>query len=372
VKRVAPRPSKEAALEAALEPYRARSNREIEALLDAYEMTRGNREHPSSQTLAASRPILTAGKRYRYAIACLAYQGLTGWPDFEVPARPAAWLELYHLYTLFLDDIMDEDERRRALPSSWSSAAKAYRGKNGTGAARLFRSARHRYGASMAILDALRIRSLAERAIQTAKADVGLREQLLEILAETDLKLSDGQALDNDFETEPSLSEAAYARMSELKTGVLYVAAAKTGAILAGAPEVRSRAIEEFARRFAWAFQDRDDLLGAGVVTSRIGGSQEGDIEKGKRTRLYAIATARIPAVKRTAFLRAYGRGPKTTPADVRLVRSAFREYALEVVLGRIEENVERAVTALRSAQLAESPRQVLESLARGQLTRRA
>jgi geranylgeranyl diphosphate synthase type II len=223
----------------------------------------------------------------------------------------------------------------------------------------------------MAILDALRIRSLAERAIQTANVGVAARAQILEVLTETDLKLSDGQGLDIDFETVRELSEQDYVRMSELKTGVLYVAAAKTGAILAGAPEARGRPIEEFARRFAWAFQDRDDLLGAGVVVSQIGGSTQGDIEKGKRTRLYAIAMARMPASRRAVFLRAYGRGPKTTAKDVRLVRSVFREFALEEVTKRIRENVDRAIASLRAAALADPYRSILESLAAAQRTRR-
>ena len=360
-----------ASLEAALAPYRDRSNREIESLLAAYEGSRGEPKYPSLRTLAANRKILVAGKRYRYAIACIAYQGLTGAPDFEVPARPAAWLELYHLYTLFLDDIMDEDARRRTVPSAWSTAAKTYRGRDAARPARVFRTARNRYGASMAILDALRIRSLAERAIQTAKADVALRSQLLELLTDVDLKLSDGQGLDIDFEAAARITEEDYARMSELKTGVLYVAAAKTGSVLANAPEVRARALEEFARRFAWAFQDRDDLLGAGVVPSQIGGSAQGDIERGKRTRLYAIAVSRMPTAKRKPFLAAYGRGPRTTAKDVRLVRSALREYALDAMAQRIEENVNRALGALQAARLAESSSGILAAMALDQLTRK-
>ena len=360
------------ALEVALAPYRARSNREIEVLLDTYEATRAARERPSGRTLAANRKILLAGKRYRYAIASLAFQGLTGSGDLDVLARPATWVELYHVYTLFLDDIMDEDERRRTFPSAWYTNAKAYRGKDAAKPARLFRTVRHRYGGSMAILDALRIRSLAERAIQTASVPGATRGQLLEILTETDLRLSDGQGIDIDLETARSLSEDEYARMSEMKTGVLYVAAAKTGALLAGAPDFRSRAIEEYARRFAWAFQDRDDLLGAGVVSSRIGGSQTGDVEKGKRTRLFAIAIAAMPPGKRGAFTRAYGRGPKTTAKDVRFVRDAFRAYALEATMKRIEENVERAIASLSAANLADPYRQTLESLARVQLHRQS
>ena len=158
--------------------------------------------------------------------------------------------------------------------------------------------------------------------------------------------------------------------MSELKTGVLYVAAARTGSVLARAPEPRARAVDEFARCFALAFQDRDDLLGSGVVASKVGGSDQGDIEKGKRTRLYAIASARIPAAKRRAFLAAYGRGPRTTAKDVRLVRSLFREYALEAMAQRIEENVNRALAALHGAALTEAASQILVAMALAQLTR--
>jgi geranylgeranyl pyrophosphate synthase len=153
---------------------------------------------------------------------------------------------------------------------------------------------------------------------------------------------------------------------------VLYAAAAKTGSLLAGGTLDRARWFEEFARRFAWAFQDRDDLLGAGVVRSKIGGSKQGDIEKGKRTRLYALAVAHAPAARRAAFTRAYGRGSATTAKDVKLVRAVYREYALEAMNRRIEENVERAVSALRAANAVEPYRGVLETLARAQLTRQA
>jgi len=358
-------------LEAALALYRDRSNREILAVVEEYEKARGPADDPSLKTLEASHDLFTAGKRYRYAIACLGYQALTGSEDFKAPARPAAWLELYHLYTLFLDDIMDEDDRRRTFPSAWSSNLKRYAGKDGPRPGVAFRTARHRYGVSMAILDALRIRSLAERAIEgSTHLDAFVRERLLEVLTDTDLRLSDGQGLDIDFETRPSLREADYERMSHLKTGVLYVAAATTGALLADAPPNRTEALEEFARRFSIAFQDRDDVLGAGVVSSRIGGSSEGDIRRGKRTRLFAITTARLPAAKRRGFLAAYGKGPRTTAKDVRLVRDLMRAYALDLMMARIRENVDRAISALRSSNPSGPPASILESLALAQLTR--
>src|SRR5205814_3700483 len=126
---------------------------------------------------------------------------LTGERPSQDLERAATWLEWYHLYTLFLDDIMDEDFRRRKFPSAWSSNARLYRGADGARPATVFRTRRHRYGVSQAILDALRIRSLAEWAIERA---VGLHPSVrLELLAElttVDLILSDGQGLDIDFE----------------------------------------------------------------------------------------------------------------------------------------------------------------------------
>lgn len=358
-------------LEDALMPYRERSNREILEIVQEYGASRGSADHPSQKTLDLNRKILGAGKRYRYAIACLGYQALTGAGDFEAAARPATWLELYHLYTLFLDDIMDEDERRRTFPSAWASNMRSYRGANGTRPAVAFRTVRHRYGVSMAILDALRIRSLAERAIEKAShVPLSLRERLLELLTDTDLQLSDGQGLDIDFENRPSIQESDYERMSRLKTGSLYVAAAATGAILAGAPPHRAEALEEYAGRFSMAFQDRDDLLGAGIVPSQVGGSDEGDIRKGKRTRLYAITVARLPPSARREFLAAYGKGRRTTSRDARLVRDLIRKHALGVVTDSINENVYAAISALRRANAATAPAAVLESLALAQLTR--
>ena len=361
-----------AALEAALEPFRARSNREVQTILDAYEATRGSREYPSGRTLATSRKVLTAGKRYRYTLACLAYQGLTAWPDFEVAARPAAWLELYHVYTLFLDDIMDEDERRRTLPSSWSTTAKAYRGKDAAQPGRLFRSVRQRYGASMAILDALRIRSLAERAIQGAEdLPSSVRVALLSELTDVDLVLSDGQGLDIDFEILDRVPEADYVRMSEAKTARLYLGAAATAAIAAGAGLGARQALEEYALRFAIAFQDRDDLLGSGVVASRIGGSSEGDIRQGKRTRLYVLALDRLRGKDRASFLRAYGRGRRSTKADIALIRRLLRDHVLPVMEARISENLRLAREALdRIPPLDSAARDLLDALLDAQRTR--
>ena len=337
-----------ARLEEAIAPYREASNAEIRAVLDAFLAEHPEGGSPSTRTIRRNSPVLFAGKRYRYVIAVAGYEGLVGHPAEPAVLRAATWLEWYHLYTLFLDDIMDEDVRRRKFPSAWHANSRLYRGKDARKEGVVFLNRRIRYGASQAILDALRIRSLSERAVQGAAGlDIVTRERLLKELTEVDLVLSDGQGLDIDFESAARIRQEDYEAMSNRKTGRLYVGAAATAAILAGADSDARASLETYAHHFSVAFQDRDDLLGAGVVRSRIGGSKSGDIRNGKRTRLFAMALQRIPARERAAFLRAYGRGPRTTARDIAFVRKLLREHVLEEMNNAIESNVTCALNAL-------------------------
>ena len=365
-------PSSEGELETLLAPYRATSNAHIGSLWDEYAREHPPGRYPSSRTMRQNARLFTAGKRYRYALALAGFELLSGETPSRDLERAAAWVEWYHLYTLFLDDIMDEDVRRRRHLSAWASNAALYRGRDANRAAVVFRTRKTRYGASQAILDALRIRSLAERAIEGAAGlPPAVRVELLSELTQVDMVLSDGQGLDIDFERVVRLPEADYVRMSEAKTARLYAGAAATGAIAARASTEARSALEEFARRFAVAFQDRDDLLGAGVVRSEIGGSSEGDLRQGKRTRLYVLALERLGPRDRAAFLRSYGHGPRTTKRDVAVVRELLRVHVLPVMEARIDENLRAARAALdRISTRDRDARRLLDALLEGQRTR--
>ncbi len=335
-------------LDALLKPYRDVSNANLQTMWEEFRAAHPDGAYPSTKTMARNARLFLAGKRYRYALALAGYRLLTGERPSPSLERAACWLEWYHLYSLFLDDVMDEDERRRTLPSAWSSNAALYRRTDARRPAVVFRTRRHRYGASQAILDALRIRSLAERAIESPRdLDPAVRLRLLTELTEVDLVLSDGQALDIDFEALRSIPEEDYVRMSEAKTARLYLGAAATAAIAAGVPLEIQEALREYALLFAVAFQDRDDLLGAGVVRSEIGGSSEGDIRQGKRTRLYVLATEVLGGRDRAAFLRSYGRGPRTTKRDLETVRTLLARHVLPLMESRIEKNLDLAREAL-------------------------
>ena len=112
-------------------------------------------------------------------------------------------------------------------------------------------------------------------------------------------------------------------------------------------------------------------VSGAGVVASKIGGSKEGDIRQGKRTRLYVLALERIPKQDRSSFLRAYGRGLRTTKKDVATVRQLLRRNVLPEMERRIEANLAAAKRALnRLPNKDPDARLLLESLLDAQRAR--
>src|SRR2546428_184997 len=246
--------SAEDQLESLLKPYRDRSNAHIQAIWEEFAAEHPVSTFPSSRTMRDNSRLFRAGKRYRYALALAGYQLLTGEAPSRGLERAATWLEWYHLYTLFLDDIMDEDVRRRTLASAWATDAKLFRGPGADRPALVFRTQRHRYGVSQAILDALRIRSLAERAIEGA----------------TDLD-----------------------------------------------------------------------------------------------------ASVRLAPNARASFLRAYGRGPRTTKNDIRSVRNLFRENVLPTMEARIADHLVEARRALdRLPPKDPGARKLLETLLEAQRTR--
>jgi geranylgeranyl pyrophosphate synthase len=365
-------PSELEPLEKLMKPYRDASNANLQTMWEEFLAAHPVGVYPSTKTMSRNARLFLVGKRYRYAIALAGYRLLTGEGPSVALERAACWLEWYHLYTLLLDDIMDEDERRRALPSAWSSNATLYRRADARRPAVVFRTRRHRYGVSQAILDALRIRSLAERAIESAKAlDASVRLGLLTELTEVDLVLSDGQALDIDFEGLRDVPEEDYVRMSEAKTARLYLGAAATAAIAASVQLEVREALLEYALLFAVAFQDRDDLLGAGVVQSEIGGSTEGDIRQGKRTRIYVLATQVLKGEERSDFLRCYGRGQRTTKRDIETIRVVLARHVLPLVESRIERNLDLARKALDRIPAKDSEaRALLEALLEAQRSR--
>jgi geranylgeranyl diphosphate synthase type I len=222
---------------------------------------------------AASRHLIEAGgKRLRPALVLLVAEALGGetgdyraFPDLdgdEVDVMTAAvGVELIHTFTLAHDDIMDEDDMRRGE-----------------------RAVHREYDLATAILagDTLFAKGFELLTATGAKPE----RQLAAIrrLAETCTRICEGQELDVEFEFADEVLPEEYMRMVELKTAVLYGAAAAIPAVLLGADDETVEALYQYGVESGTAFQIHDDVLDLTVPSEELGKRRGSDLLEGKRT----------------------------------------------------------------------------------------
>ena len=224
----------------------------------------------------ASRYILEAGgKRLRPAVLLLTAEALAdvdsadadyrAFPDLdggEVDVMSAAVsIEVTQSFTLIHDDIMDDDDLRRGVPSV------------------------HReYDTETAILAGDTLYSKAfEIMLQTgAPPERALRA--MRTLAETCTHICEGQAMDIDFETRGDVVTDEYLDMVELKTAVLYAAAATLPALLLSADEETVEALYNYGVKVGQAFQIQDDVLDLTVPSEDLGKQRGSDLVEHKKT----------------------------------------------------------------------------------------
>jgi geranylgeranyl diphosphate synthase type I len=254
------------AVEAALERRRNQINDAIDEDLPIDEPER---------LYEASRYLLKAGgKRLRPTILLLTAEALSdvepGSTDYrEFPGKDgsavdvmaaAVSIEIIQSFTLIHDDIMDDDDMRRGVPAVHSE-----------------------YDLSTAILAGDTLYSKAfENMLETgAAADRSVRA--LSELAQTCTEICEGQSLDIQFEELAAITPDEYLGMIELKTAVLYAAAASIPAVLLGNEDAVDP-LYNYGLDVGRAFQIQDDLLDLTTTTEQLGKQRGSDLVEGKRT----------------------------------------------------------------------------------------
>lgn len=183
-------------------------------------------------SVLAQHLLRAGGKRLRVA---LTYLG-AGFGDpgarAEDVKRLAAAIELTHLATLHHDDIIDEADTRRGVPSvnaNWTNTLAVLSGDY-----------------------------LFAKSSQLA-AEVGGEVPL--VLAQTIAALCEGQIKEIEWAFRLDRSPEDYLTVIERKTARLLAASGYLGARVAGADMAVAKALEHFGTSFGIAFQVVDDLL---------------------------------------------------------------------------------------------------------------
>jgi geranylgeranyl diphosphate synthase, type I len=277
---------------------------------------------PNLEPLATPAP---AGKKLRPALVLLVCQAVCG--ELMPAARDSAVaVELVHNFSLVHDDIQDRSELRRHRPTVWSL-----------------------WGMPQGINTGDALFALAQLVL--VKDGGALSARLAAELNATTLKLAEGQFLDIDLQdgqTPPTLE--AYEAMIARKTGVLFAAACRLGAMAAMAADAACDAYAAYGMELGIAFQEQDDLLGVWGLSAETGKPDAADIVERKRGLPAAMALSRpdAPDWLRSVYLERDG---ELSPETVERVIAHFDRLELRM---RIEQRVEaRYRTALESLDVA-------------------
>ncbi len=198
--------------------------------------------------------INAGGKRIRPVLVllmakALGYQG-------TLHQILAATIEFIHTATLLHDDVVDESELRRGIPSANA----------------LFGNA-----SSVLVGD-----FLYTRAFQMMVSAGNMR--ILDVLADATNLIAEGEVLQLMNIRNTDIDEEGYFKVIYAKTAKLFEASSVIGALVAGAAESEIDAAARFGRALGMAFQLVDDMLDYAGDKGVMGKNAGNDLKEGKMT----------------------------------------------------------------------------------------
>src|SRR5512138_2108433 len=198
--------------------------------------------------------LSSGGKRIRPALLLLAAKlcGYTG--SRHIPL--ASVVEFIHTATLLHDDVVDEANIRRGIPSAntlWGNSA------------------------SVLVGDFLFSKSFS---LMVADGDLNV----LRVLSAATTRIAEGEVLQLVCTSDLEITEERYIEVVVCKTAVLLAAACQAGAIIGGATAEQEAALAAFGMDLGIAFQLMDDTLDYVADEKEFGKSIGHDLEEGKIT----------------------------------------------------------------------------------------
>jgi octaprenyl-diphosphate synthase len=227
----------------------------------------------------AAHLVASGGKRLR-PLLTLASAKLCGY-EGERHIKLAACVEFIHTATLLHDDVVDESDLRRGRKTAnalWGNAASVLVGD-----------------------------FLYSRAFQLMVEANDMR--VMRILADTTNQIAEGEVLQLLNIHNPDTDEAAYLRVIQRKTAVLFSAATRLGGLLAGVPAAQEEALARYGLSLGFAFQIADDVLDYVADAGSLGKNIGDDLAEGKATLPLIYAIERAPAAQAASLRRAIETG---------------------------------------------------------------
>lgn len=235
---------------------------------------------PSSLHESMRYSLFAGGKRLRPVLVMAAAEAIGGEAERVLPM--AAAFELIHTYSLIHDDLpaMDNDDYRRGKLTNHKV-----------------------YGEAVAILAGDGLLTLAFQIALKNHLDLGIDSQAVLVAVEEMAQAAGstgmigGQVVDMESEEKqipPEIMEYIHTH----KTGALFRASVRCGAILAGASEAQMTALTLYAEKLGLGFQIVDDILDIVGDEVKLGKRVGSDVANNKATypTLYGLETSKIMA----------------------------------------------------------------------------
>lgn len=198
--------------------------------------------------------VEAGGKRMRPVLVLLTSNNL-GY-DGKDHIELATVIEFLHTATLLHDDVVDMSEMRRGRPTAntkWDNPSSVLVGD-----------------------------FIYSRAFELL-VDIG-NMAIMDVMASTTNKISEGEVLQLVNQHNPKATEDDYMEVIINKTAILFAAACKSAAILAGANEFIQENLHQFGLQVGKAFQLVDDVLDYSGSSEAMGKNVGDDLAEGKPT----------------------------------------------------------------------------------------
>ena len=208
---------------------------------------------------AVEQLLKSPGKQLRPLLVLLSAKMVAGVNDKVINVALA--LEMLHTASLVHDDVVDESDRRRGLPSLNAFLSN-----------------------QAAVLAGDYILS---KALECAALTEDVR--VVQYIAQLGQLLADGELRQLENKDSDVLSEAVYFDIISRKTASLFSVCARLGALAAGGADADAERLAQFGKLIGICFQLRDDVFDYG--TAEVGKPLGNDMKEGKLTlpAIYAV-----------------------------------------------------------------------------------
>ena len=278
--------------------------------------------------------LSNSGKQLRPMLALMMAKACSGGKVTEDGVKYAAASELLHNATLLHDDVADQSEKRRGVPTIMSLM-----------------------GPSVSVLVGDYWLVKAMELILDAGDD---SPRVMRIFAKTLSDLAEGEMLQLQKAQKGDTDEDDYLRIIYNKTASLFEAACVSAAISAGADEEMVKSAKDYAVALGLAFQIKDDILDY-AGTDAVGKPLGADILEQKMTMPLLGALSNVDE-QTGASIREKIAGIVSHP-EYRddIVRFVKENGGLEYAVSRLNSYVELAVEALDMFPESEAKNSLIE-----------